>query len=478
MHPRKIVHLFLLISEILIASIFITFFCCGNAYIFNHLIWIGSKTLTIQNILKDNMNNSYPLKSIQSIENLNLTLDKNYDYLLNHSTKTDCELNFKKCGILDTYGNIMCIKENESCPINEIVIDLEDKYEEYINKGFEFTKISKIPNNYYLYYTNKSIDKEIIVNLIYNEENPKYITEQNVIFDFEKYYEYLEATTINVGGGSYYHGGGGGGGFGIGGGGGYWRNLEMLEGADKVNKYFYKKISEEKNIDKYYKKIYDNLYIKNYIGFESHEQMDFFMNFDFRKLFFRRFPNLNSFRFAIIGYIAFFVLIIFSIFRFMYKDKNVNVPDPSDPGAVTCSKIAVSFFYLTIFIGFFIYFLYAYFKIYKNKQFQIIKNIKADNFIEDYLDEIYERAKNKSLILSSIILFSISFFFFILTWLVRPIHLAYFKPNQNKTQIENNIDMKKDINIKDVESKDIHIINVIKNNNNILNTNGDKEENK
>ena len=138
MHPRKVVHLFLLISEILIASIFITFFCCGNALKFNQLIWIGSKTLTIQNILKNNMNNNYPLKSIQSIENLNLTLDKNYDYLLNHSTKTNCEINFKQCGILDTYGNIMCIQENESCPINEIIIDLEDKYEEYLNKDFEF----------------------------------------------------------------------------------------------------------------------------------------------------------------------------------------------------------------------------------------------------------------------------------------------------------------------------------------------------
>ena len=341
-------------------------------------------------------------------------------------------------------------------------------------------KISKIPNNYYLYYTNKSINKEIIVNLIYNEEKPKYITAHDIIFDFNKYYEYLEETTVSVRGGSYYSGGGGGGGgFGIGGGGGFWRNLEEVwEGIEKINKYFHKKISEDKNIDKYYRKIYSNLYIKNYIGFESHEQMDFFMNYDFRKLFFRRFPNVNSFKFAIPSFVAFFVLIVFSIWRFMYKDKNINEPDPYDPGAVTCSKLVVSFFYLTIFIGFFIYFLYAYFKIYKNNQFQIIKNIKADNFIKDYIDEIYERAKNRSLILSSIILFSISFFFFILTWLIKPIYLAYFKKNQSKNSIKNNFDLNNEKNIENLESKDIKIINVIKNNNTILNTKCDNDENK
>ena len=159
----------------------------------------------------------------------------------------------------------------------------------------------------------------------------------------------------------------------------------------------------------------------------------------------------------------------------MYEDKNIN---ESDPDAAIGPKLIVSFFYLTIFIGFFIYFLYAYFKIYNNKQFEIIKNIKADNFIRDYLDEINERAKNKSLILSSIISFSISFFFFILTWLVRPIHLAYLKRSQNKTQIKKKLDIKDDKNINDLESKDIQIINVVRNYNNIFNIKGDIEENK
>ena len=41
-----------------------------------------------------------------------------------------------------------------------------------------------------------------------------------------------------------------------------------------------KNLKQKKNIDIYFKKIHDNLYSKNYIGFENYEQMDIFMNAD------------------------------------------------------------------------------------------------------------------------------------------------------------------------------------------------------
>ena len=126
-------------------------------------VWIGSKILTMKQILENNMKNNYSLKSIIS-DNEYINLDKNYEYLLKHSTKNSCEVNFKRCGILDTYGNIMCIQENESCPINDIIVDSKEKKYEYINKGYQFCQLSKLPNNYYLYYTNNEIDKEIVVN--------------------------------------------------------------------------------------------------------------------------------------------------------------------------------------------------------------------------------------------------------------------------------------------------------------------------
>ena len=46
---------------------------------------------------------------------------------LNDSTKDLCKDGFKKCKILDTYGNIMCLENNLSCPINEIIIDNKKK---------------------------------------------------------------------------------------------------------------------------------------------------------------------------------------------------------------------------------------------------------------------------------------------------------------------------------------------------------------
>ena len=44
----------------------------------------------------------------------------NYDYLLQHSGSS-CEAKYKKCGILDTMGNIMCIPEADECPINDVI---------------------------------------------------------------------------------------------------------------------------------------------------------------------------------------------------------------------------------------------------------------------------------------------------------------------------------------------------------------------
>ena len=33
----------------------------------------------------------------------------------------------KKCGILDTFGNIMCVNKEEECPINLVVINIAER---------------------------------------------------------------------------------------------------------------------------------------------------------------------------------------------------------------------------------------------------------------------------------------------------------------------------------------------------------------
>lgn len=460
MHPRQYVHTSLLISELIIFAILITIFVYGLCiYKKKEFVWIGSKILTIKEILKDNKNYNYPLKDIISDTSIT-TIDKNYDYLLTHSTKNDCEQNFKKCGILDTYGNIMCIPESDSCPINKITIDLEEKKNDYINKGYKYTKISKIPSNYVLYYTNIEIDNEIIVHLNFCDEQPKYISPQNFIFDNDTYDKFLVKHYSSGGDDGYYDGGGGGdydggGGYdggGIGDGGGYWRRrifeTDELYGNSELTQYIYKKFEEKKNIDSYYKKIYHNIYVKNYIGFESIEKMNFIMNIDLLTLYLTMIPNYPSTIISIFCAIALIVLCIFSICRLNYKD----VPnDHGDESCITFSKCFVGWLYFIIFAGYYIYFIYGYCKIYKNPKLMKIKKIKSDIFIEDFIIEI-SKGKNKDLILSVIILMSFSIIFFILTWIFKPLHQLYLKLSNN---IEKN-DLKENSTkrIKDFESYD------------------------
>ena len=122
MVPRQYVHLLLLLSELMIIIAGIIWIVKGFKNDWIHKIWIGSKILTIDKILKDNNYNLYPLLSIEP----EIRYNYSYEYLLKHSRK-NCEENYKKCGILDTYGNIMCIPEKDACLINDIIVNMPFK---------------------------------------------------------------------------------------------------------------------------------------------------------------------------------------------------------------------------------------------------------------------------------------------------------------------------------------------------------------
>ena len=470
MHPRKYVHLFLLISELILFVIMITIFSFGlSIYNKKEFVWIGSKILTINKILEDNMNNIYPLEEIISDTNIT-TSDRNYNYLLSHSTRTQCEQNYKKCGILDTYGNIMCIPEREFCPINKVIVALESEKNYYKSNGYKFAKLLELPENYLLYYTNNSVNDEIVVHLKFSDEQPRYISPENFIFDNETYDKYL-ATHYSGGGdsdgdygydggGGDYDGGGGGdygggGDDGIGDGGGYWRNLDQdkLYGNMKATNYINKKFEEKKNIDSNFKYIDKNLYVKNYIGFKSNEQMNFFMTTNLLPLYLRMNPNFASTIISIFCAVALLILSIFSICRLNYKDK------PNDHGDKCCifmSKCIVGSINFIIFIGYYIYFIYAYCKIFKNPDFLYIKKIKADNFIEDFINEL-SRGKNKAFTIIIIFLMSISFIFFIMTWIFKPLHQIYLK-SSNREITNTNYNIKANNKIpKDLECSDTKI---------------------
>ena len=66
----------------------------------------------------------------------------------------------------DSYGNELYFPEYVECPINDIIITKDEHFD---TKG-EYFKL-ELKDNIFLYYTNKKIDKKIIINLINNHQN-------------------------------------------------------------------------------------------------------------------------------------------------------------------------------------------------------------------------------------------------------------------------------------------------------------------
>ena len=99
-----------------------------------------------------------------------------FDYLNNiddiNSANQNCKDNYKKCGILDTNNNILCIPINEECPLNDLKIsdvklpDLETEY--------SFVKVTESLTDSikYIYYTNNKTNNNIITHLELSTNNP------------------------------------------------------------------------------------------------------------------------------------------------------------------------------------------------------------------------------------------------------------------------------------------------------------------
>jgi len=370
MKPRQKVHTLLLISEILlyISLLALSIIGCIKNPKKNEKIWFCSKILTLKQIIIDNMN-TLPINGIIS-ENYLKNYTRNYSYLLTHSTLNECEMKYKKCGILDSMKNIMCIPESEICPLNEIKTSLSKNYNIYETGKFY---------NYNLYFTNHNINNNIITNITISDEQPKYIKTDNFIFDSETFNETRKYSSSgdsdsDWGGsdGDYGGGdsGGGGGDGGIGDGFGGWRNIEeesteIFYGDTSVTNYILGKFNEKINIDIYYQKIDKNFYYRNYIGFENNQQMEEFIKTDFRYNYKKIFPNTAAIVFGFISTIPFLILIIFAICRLSYKDKpNAKKANAS---AVCCSKCFVIFIYMVFFVGYYIYFIVIYCLLHKKK---------------------------------------------------------------------------------------------------------------
>ena len=419
MAPRQIVHILLILSEAIIIACCLIMIIKYDRTGSNEKIWIGSKILTLEKEMKKNNYELHPLLGISSDGEL-IEYYQNYESLLYHSNP-NCEENYKKCGILDTYGNTMCIPNGDECPINEIIIDEESKYNYYLSQGYQKANLEKLTEGYAIYYTNIKVNQEIIVKIKFSDEIPRYINEENFVFD-EKVYKSFQSST-DYGDRDYdYDGGGGGGGggfdgFDVGSGGGGFRNLEEEEeyGDEEMTKYIKNKFAEDVNIDKTYKNIFNNLYVGNYLGFANIYNLKDYNNADLYDLYFTVFPNGASYILCYFCIIALIVMIIISIVRFCHED----VPNEGfDPCCVLTVKLIIIIPYLAIFIGYFVYMLCKYFNLYKERNPENLLKILADEFIKDLLSDINDRHLKEVFIFSMIILFSCAMFFFILAWIL------------------------------------------------------------
>ena len=86
-----------------------------------NFIYDMSKILTIKSIV---INNHYSeLLESYTTSGEPVTLARSYrNYLKLVKNKNGCAAGYKSCGILDTYGNALCIDELYQCPVNKMII--------------------------------------------------------------------------------------------------------------------------------------------------------------------------------------------------------------------------------------------------------------------------------------------------------------------------------------------------------------------
>ena len=435
MKPRQYVHLLLILSEVIIIICLIIYIVAYHKRDWDQIIWIGSKILTAEKIMYDNNFKTYPILDLY-LDGSEKVYKYNYSYLLEHSHKP-CEENYKKCGILDTLGNIMCIPEKDECPINDVKIDLTSKYNEYISNQYKMAYLNKLNEGYSLYYTNKVTENNIIVKFKFvnsEGEKPRYINEDNFIFDDDTYKKsnyYLRKGGSSggrsysgggggggYGGGGGGFGGGGGGGGGVGSGGGGFRNL-MNYNLDEINEYKLKEyileqFKEAINIDKSFNYVSNNLYVGNYIGFKDHSHLSNFVST--HKNLYTDFPDIGAYIASYFCMAVLIALIIYSLIRFFHEDK----PNEGfNPQATLRAKLLIIVPYLLIFTGYFTHATIVLSEI-QNKFLNKVKNIKADPFIETLFDEIIDISPFPILI-SFIVLFCLSFCAFVSAWILSTI---------------------------------------------------------
>ena len=96
-----------------------------------------------------------------------------FDYMVNSVTyDQSCQENYKKCGILDTNYNILCLPKDEECPLNDIKVSNEE-LPELLPEYTEIKVVETLTDaNKYFYFTNNKTDNKIITHFELSSNKP------------------------------------------------------------------------------------------------------------------------------------------------------------------------------------------------------------------------------------------------------------------------------------------------------------------
>ena len=134
---------------------------------FNYVYYM-SKIITIKKIILENHNSEILDDFSPTYEPLTLSIGyKNLLKLVRN--KNGCISGYRPCGILDTYGNVLCIDEFVDCPVNRIKADHINKENQYLSKNYKSITWGKMSHNYKIFYSNDNTEGNVVV-LIYKQK--------------------------------------------------------------------------------------------------------------------------------------------------------------------------------------------------------------------------------------------------------------------------------------------------------------------
>ena len=467
----------IIIKMFILLALIINFYVSRNDY-----VWFNSKILTINEIFQENYENYKIYQNFSDREFYN-ALNFSYYDLLKNSTKDKCQKDLKQCGILDTYGNKLCLYKDYPCPVNEIIVDFLNKSGIYRKEGYNIVKYHMLSynSNYIFYYKNTSIDKKIISTLFWspNKTQPRFIDSHNFIFDFEAFEKKFENKLINN----------------------TYKNISDSTNTNETNpnntnntnttliikennnenknvqlefnktiegeeddditiwyntskikvkliqnngllEYIKKQLNKTYNNDTNYDKIYDDIYIRNFYGFENAEQMDIFKNTNFT-IYKNIFPHNIRLGIIIFYEVCFFVFIIIYIRKILEdKDKGEKSACKENENFIIIIGMSIYSISLLYFLSFFIK---SLIDLNDNNKFDNLKKINCDKYFKDFIKEFIEKYnKKKPFIICLIIVFIISFFlycfhiFFIFLSSLKKNNSNESNPNQSNLNEEQN----------------------------------------